>query len=271
MHNWDIHPHRHHDLHQVVLVTHGGGKVEMDEKLLTLRAPVLISIPPSMVHGFQWEPDSLGLILTVAENFKDDLIRVSGDAAIRVALAEPVVLASHQTRLDCARVVAAFENIAEELIGERIGRTMTISGNLLIIFSEIVRLKQLNLHNLQPANEKGADIYHRFKELIELHFREHWPVASYAAALAVVERSLRRLTMKFANQSPIQIIHRRLLLEAKRNLLYTDMTIAEVGYAIGFEDPSYFTRFFVDHTGQTPLLFRRARAGAAAPPDFTLN
>ncbi len=264
LHNWDIRPHRHHDLHQIVWVWRGGGEVTLDEKLLMLKAPVLISIPRSVVHGFRWEPDSEGMVMTIADSFMADLSRLSGDAAIGAALQQALVIDKYDRKAVVGQLTAAFQTIADEFIYERVGRTTMISGHLLILFAKIARLRQQNLRHV-AVHAKGGDAYNRFRELVEAHFREHWPVSSYAAALAVTERSLRRLTLKFANQSPIQIVHRRLVLEAQRNLLYTSMPVAEIGYALGFEDPSYFTRFFIDHVGEAPLQFRRSRGVVSAP------
>lgn len=266
LHDWDIRPHRHHELHQLVWVWQGAGEVELDEKLLQLKAPVLISIPRSVVHGFRWEPGSEGTVVTLADSFKDDLALLAGDAAIGAALQQPLVIEHAGDGEAVARLTAAFGAIAREFVYEQVGRTTAISGQLLLLFAQLARLRQQNLHSSLAPNVRGADAYRRFRELVETHFRAQWPVSSYATALAATERSLRRLTHKFAHQSPLQLIHRRLLLEAKRNLLYTAMPIAEVGYALGFEDPSYFTRFFIDHAGQTPLQFRRARGEPASPP-----
>lgn len=262
-HNWDIRPHRHHDLHQVVWVWHGGGEVELDEELLFLNAPVLVSVPPSVVHGFRWRPGSQGMVMTIADSFKSDLVRLTADAAIGAALRQALVIEAFDTEAVAKGLTRAFQTIAEEFVLERPGRTTTISGHLLILFAQIARLRQHSLRNVLAVNAKGGDAYQRFRELVEARFREHWQVSAYASAMAVTERSLRRLTEKFANQSPIQIVHRRLVLEAKRNLLYTEMPIAEVGYALGFDDPSYFTRFFIDHAGETPLQFRRSRGASA--------
>jgi AraC family transcriptional activator of pobA len=267
LHNWDIRPHRHHDLHQILWVWQGAGAVVVDEKLLALKAPVLINLPASVVHGFQWGPGAEGTVMTIADSFKTDLSLLTGDAAIGAALREPLAIEDFGQGAVVERLMSAVQTIADEFVYERTGRTTTIAGYLLVVFAEIARLKQQGLRNVLAVHAKGGETFHRFRELVEAHFREHWAVSSYAAELAATERSLRRLTMKFANQSPIQIIHRRLVLEAKRNLLYTAMSIADVGYALGFEDPSYFTRFFIDHAGETPLHFRRSRVSASAPPD----
>src|SRR3546814_19731631 len=64
--NWHIRPHRHHDLHQVVWVERGGGPVILDDRQIDLKGPVLISIPPTIVHGFQWTRGAQGFVLTMS-------------------------------------------------------------------------------------------------------------------------------------------------------------------------------------------------------------
>jgi AraC family transcriptional activator of pobA len=54
----------------------------------------------------------------------------------------------------------------------------------------------------------------------------------------------------------MQLVHARILLEAKRQLRYTDVSVSEIGYALGFDDPAYFTRFFSQRTGTSPRAFR---------------
>ena len=82
-------------------------------------------------------------------------------------------------------------------------------------------------------------------------------MAEYAAALHVSESRLRSACLALTGQSPIQLIHARILLEAKRRLHYTDGPVQEIAYALGFEDPAYFTRFFSRRAGLSPRAFRQ--------------
>lgn len=262
--NWNIRPHRHHDLHQLVWVERGGGPVMLDDKHLELNGPVLINIPPSIVHGFQWEPGAQGFVLTMAESFMVDLMGQSGDQAIGASLGQVLAMTGFRDEQAGSRLAALFNAINDEYVHERLCRLATISGYVLILLSEVARLRQSSRRDVPAAHIGGGEFYQGFKELIEAHYRDRWSVVEYAAALAMTERSLRRLSQKFAKQTPVQVIHRRLLLEAKRMLLYTGKSVAAVGYDLGFEDPAYFTRFFIKQVGQTPLQFRRSRERAAA-------
>ncbi len=68
---------------------------------------------------------------------------------------------------------------------------------------------------------------------------------------------LNTLCRRLAGRSALQLLHERLLLEAKRQLTYTNMTIGQVADTLGFSEPAYFTRFFKRHTGFSPKAFRQ--------------
>ena len=109
------------------------------------------------------------------------------------------------------------------------------------------------------ASAEEVDTLRRFAMLVERHFRELHRVADYAD---LMHRSPKTLANAFARdgggRTPLQVIHERIALEAKRRLLYTDDTAAEVGYALGFGAPAHFSRFFKRLVGESPAAFRRA-------------
>ena len=86
-------------------------------------------------------------------------------------------------------------------------------------------------------------------------------VSAYARTLAVSSSHLNAVVRRQLGRSPTDLIQERVALEARRLLLHTDETAARVGYALGFDDPSYFARFFKRRTGKSPTTFR----GSSAP------
>ena len=78
--------------------------------------------------------------------------------------------------------------------------------------------------------------------------------------LGVSERQLRSACLKVAGMPPTQLVRKRVLLEAKRALLYSNMTVSEAAYYLGFSDPAYFSRFFARATGTSPRAFRSRAA-----------
>jgi AraC family transcriptional activator of pobA len=88
--------------------------------------------------------------------------------------------------------------------------------------------------------------------LVEAHYREHRDLDYYAEALGLTRRSLSRLTADRLGCSPITVLHRRLATEARRLLRYTGASAAQIAAELGFEDPSYFSRFYLRMTGRRP-------------------
>jgi AraC-like DNA-binding protein len=104
----------------------------------------------------------------------------------------------------------------------------------------------------------------RFGDLVERSFRDKQSVAELARSLHVSESRLRNTCLAATGQSPIQLLHGRALLEAKRQLHYTDKPVREIAWALGFEDPAYFTRFFSRLAGVSPRAFRNGSPERAA-------
>lgn len=105
----------------------------------------------------------------------------------------------------------------------------------------------------EPAEGLGL----RFRRLVERHHRRTHRVAGYAKLLSVSPGHLNAMVRRQLGRPPLQLIQDRLALEARRLLLHTDETAARIGYALGFEDPSYFARFFKRRVGRSPAAFRR--------------
>ena len=95
----------------------------------------------------------------------------------------------------------------------------------------------------------------KYNLLVDTHFREEHSVSFYADLL---NKSPKTLSNSFAKlgKSPVKIIHERVILEAKRMLLYTEKSAKEIAFEIGFEDPSHLSRMFKRHTGISPSAFK---------------
>jgi AraC family transcriptional regulator, transcriptional activator of pobA len=105
---------------------------------------------------------------------------------------------------------------------------------------------------------KGVDFDYTvlFRDLLEMNFKTLKTVGGYAELVHFSEKRLTLATTKTLGKSPKTIIDERVMLEAKRILLHTNLSIKEIGFDLGFEDPTYFIKYFRKHTGRTPIEFR---------------
>ena len=253
LHDWDIRPHRHRALHQLLLINAGGGAVTVEGRDLAFGAPTLIAMPAGLVHGFRFEPDTEGFVLTAPDAF----LAAAGLAGAEAppGLAEPLVIALDPETL--ARVRAAFGELQDELRLPRLERSRAVAAHLALI---LVAAARLNATRARAVAKPSSDmaLITRFGQLIEEQLLAHWPVADFAAALKVTERQLTGACRRMLGMSPLQVVHRRLLIEAKRRLIYTGLSVTEVGFGLGFSDAAYFSRFFTQREGLSPSAFREA-------------
>nr|WP_295864558.1 helix-turn-helix domain-containing protein [uncultured Chitinophaga sp.] len=103
----------------------------------------------------------------------------------------------------------------------------------------------------------GNRLINRFLLLLEKQYAQHSEVSYYAARLHVTPSYLNTVCRKESGITAGEYIRDRLLLEAKRLLILTDMDVKEIAFSLGFNDTSYFSRFFRKYTAQTPVDFRR--------------
>jgi len=108
--------------------------------------------------------------------------------------------------------------------------------------------------------KKGANLDYviLFKDLIENQFLKQKLVGNYASQLRVTEKRLNRATSKILDKSPKQMIDERIMLEAKRLLAHTSESVKEIGFALGFDEPTNFIKYFRKHHSSTPVEFRES-------------
>ncbi len=94
-----------------------------------------------------------------------------------------------------------------------------------------------------------------FKALIEKHMNEFLSIEEFSGKLGVSSKKLTKVVKQYLKDTPAQILHQRKILEAKRLLSNTTLSIKEVAYDLGFDQPTYFTKYFKKHTQMTPTTF----------------
>ena len=128
---------------------------------------------------------------------------------------------------------------------------------LIIILTRLAKKQYVNNPNL---TDDKLDIIRQYNLLVENHYRKQHYVQFYADQLHKSPKTLANLFLLYNQKSPLAIIQERVILEAKRLLIYTSKSAKEISYYLGFEDTAYFSNFFKKHTSHSPLDFRSAEA-----------
>jgi len=248
---WNIRPHAHTDLNHVFFFTSGSGTTTADGARLSFTTPALLLVPAGIVHGFAYEPDTTGWVLTIADPYLRDLTAREPDfAGIFAAL-------RHLVPDDPTGIEDRLTRLGRELVWNAPGYTAAIEGHLLGILVELLRLSH-HARETPHITGRAAGLVAKFRARIEAAYRTGATLEDYAAALRVTPAQLRRACRQITQQPPMHLVQDRIFLEAQRVLLYTNMTVAEAAYHLGFTDAAYFTRFFTRRAGRSPRDFRRA-------------
>ncbi len=246
LHDWELAPHRHARLHQILLVTSGGGTVELDGASLSLSPGSLVNVPAGHVHAFRFHKDTQGWVTTFADELLDELFVRVGD--IRLDLAQACVVKADQSiGLTVAQIWQEFSKQAK-------ARALVLRGLSAVLLGWVART--VNHSTPHDTQLSASHLVQRFKELIDVHFLEHWQVSDYANALAISPTHLSRLTRASTGGSAMRLIEARIMREARRNLAYTNLSISTIAYALGYADPAYFSRVFTRDAGLSPKAFR---------------
>lgn len=125
----------------------------------------------------------------------------------------------------------------------------------------IIRCTRLAREQLLKSNEKQSDIdlVRQFNVLVEEHFKTKKSVGEYAELMYKSPKTISNVFGEYSEISPLQVIHNRVIMEAKRMLLYTDKTAKEIGYELGYSDPAQFSKLFKKHTGMTTTEFKKTK------------
>jgi AraC family transcriptional regulator, transcriptional activator of pobA len=265
LYQWEIEPHVHHGLYQVLWLQQGSADVLLDERREAVRGPAAIVVPPGVVHGFRFAPATDGLVLTLSAKFLEAGEFQAVGEAFRALFAAPGLMPFEPEQVTAQRLNALLrELLAEFLLPGSDGSPVPVW----LARSLVWRLAQACARG-QLAQDKRAyghqALFTRFLLLVEQHFLEHWPLERYASRLGLSTPRLNRLVREQRGVSALELVHERLTREACRRLIYIAAPAARLAAELGFEDPAYFSRFFKRRMGVSPQAYRQAHEGNGEP------
>jgi AraC family transcriptional activator of pobA len=237
-------PHR-HDFYHLMLVTQGRGWHEIDFRKYPVRPGQIFVMKPGQVHSWKLSADTAGFVIEFGE------LSESASAAARSGADRFDLSKKSKAWLSLLRIT---EQMLEEYEGRLMGFEESLRHYLVPFFVELSRLTP----EAHAARTEQDPTLGRFLELIEQNYRKEHRVSFYSEKMRITPKALTMRAMRGLGKSARAMIQERSLLECKRLLAYSDLTSAEIGATLGFEDPNYFSRFFKRMTGSTPMAFRKA-------------
>lgn len=248
------HAHR-HNYYEIFLFASGGGDHEIDFGSYSISSNSIHFVSPGQVHCVRRNPDSFGSILLFSRDFY-----YFGSKADLSLFEYPFLNGSAAG----APVLELVKNQFDELLilSQKMGMEDNSSGDNSAVIRSYLHIFLLKCRQfVQPVPSQQGDHkkqnFSEFQRLLEQHFREQHLSSFYADSLNISSRKLNEACMMHASKSSMQLIKERLMLEARRLLLHDDLSVKEIAYFLGFDDPAYFNRFFKRNEGIPAGDYRR--------------
>jgi AraC-like DNA-binding protein len=249
-------PHR-HTYYEILFFENGQGFHEIDFHSYPVQGAGMHFLTPGQVHLLTFSTPCNGYIVAFSEDFYT-FYNPGGAPLSQFSFFQPVQRQSVVPLNDSE--CHYFHNILENMVADHLYNTadQSLAGAYLgLLLQKSALISQKENQTQSAASASGIpELVGRFQELVEKNFREMHEVQQYATKLDVSPDYLSKIIKKYLSVSSQDYILDKLLLEAKRLLVFTNLSSKEIAYHIHIDDPSYFGRIFKRKTGLTPAEYR---------------
>ena len=250
-------PHR-HDFQEILWVRSGSGEQAIDGRHLPIQPQTFYLIARRQVHQLITGINLDGLVIRFADAFLPNFpALVTGH--YQIVLFKNSGL-NHALPVSDAET-ADFEHLFQQITREYARRTEPGQHEILrhLLTVLLIKLEQVQtrvVRETKTAVNPDLQLFHQFTTLLEQKYSQTHAVHDYAAALGITPRHLSAISQRFVGSTAKHLISERLILEAKRQLTFTNHSIKEIAHALGYKDASYFSKAFKKQTGVAPQSYK---------------
>ena len=241
-----------HDFFYILTLKKGKGSHSIDFNTYNVVDHSIFIMRPGQVHELALNRESTGYLM----EFRRDFYNLNDTVASQFLMkASGINLCNPDTK-SFKKLFALLALIFSEYGDKKEGYQEVIKANLNIFFIELVRNRQPRNAVTAGVNKYTQEKLDKFTELLDAHISSHKEVSQYADMLNLSTFQLNAITKTTLGKTSSQLINDYIILEAKRYLLATSNQVNQIAYHLGYEDVSYFIRFFKKQTSYTPEAFR---------------
>ena len=244
-------PHK-HDFYMVFFVEKGSGVHNVDFTQYTVNDYQVYFIRAGQVHNWSLDVDTSGFQLMLAA----DVITIFSNLGSFPFFEQSVPSCLSLDKKQFEEFKIHLHEI-ELILSDNDVLTKEILLLRLHLMLKLLQKEYLNQFPEHDSSTKPEKIIKGFNTLIDDHFNEESSVNFYADKLNITANYLNILSQKYLKMPASDVIKQRTILEAKRLLTSTDLSIKEIGYQLGFNDNTYFSKVFKKYTGKTPGDFKK--------------
>jgi len=247
------HDHHRHDFFFVLVLQKGKGVHEIDFTSYDVLDNSVFLLRPGQTHQLELKTGCTGFLMEFNNEFYHPVDKASGQRLRKASNKNFCQL--DETRLE--KLMTVLDYMFQETIAMEEGWTEIIKANLEIFFIELLRQSSHPKNTTSNINSYAQERLEEFLELLETYIFTHKQVSQYTEMMNLSSYQLNEITKSTIGKTASALLTERIILEAKRYLLATPNQVKDIADLLGYEDVSYFIRFFKKQTGHTPELFRQ--------------
>jgi len=247
-----------HGFYEIVWFEEGEGVHYVDFNEYPVTSGTVFFISPGQMHAFDGRHDQKGVVLKICSDLLSDASN-SDSIYLRYNVFNafdhlPYRIVSKDSSKKLADIVRAIED--ELAISNSIGHKEYLQSLIKLFLIRVQRCSSVEGNTILNPVRTSHKTFLTFRQLIEENYKTLHTVKDYASLLGITTKTLTQYVNDCSSFSPLEIINNRIILEAKRLLRYSNLMVKEIGFRLGFEDPSYFVKFFKRQVGQSPADYR---------------
>lgn len=246
-----------HSHYEIIWFQKGYGVHYVDFNEYPITPNTIYFVTPGQIHAFDEKRNQEGIVLKVCTDLLDEA--TLEEATFRMfnlfrGNGAPYHLIDD---VNASKMAMLIDVLQEEIeLNDEIGHTDYMKALLRILVITIERGCREAGQQVLHISKTSHKTFLAFRHLLEDNYHKLHTVKDYATRLNISTKTLTSYITECSTLSPLEIINSRITIEAKRMLKYSNLMVKEIGYMLGFEDSSYFVKFFKRQTGLLPIEFR---------------
>lgn len=244
-----------HSYYQIIWFFNNHGVHHVDFETYNIKENTIFFISKDRVHAFDSNLNIQGWLIHFNESF---FMHTDVDVFLKYHIFNAQENPCYSIDTETADTASLYIKLMQKELLKRhqFGYEDSIRFSLKSLLINLERVHQKNQQKQLSFSNHYELQFANYKELVEENYAKGLTVKDYADSLYISSKTLNTITKKIINKSASQIITDRIILQAKRLLKFTSLQIGEVAFQIGFEDSSYFVKYFKRHVGHSPNSYR---------------